>query len=134
MSFDLFVIFFGETEREGISRERVRKLFPIVEKESDSSRWSIRYDARNHSEVHPGNDAVTLKGLSVNRPCGELRLWRASHSILQMGQVFLCWPGGPPVVASDSVAAALPANVKESLGRAHIVKSGEEILELVRNT
>jgi hypothetical protein len=121
MDFEIFVQCVGNGERSRISRAIARSLFPIIEKDSELDYWSIRYDDKNpcHIGVTPvGSDIQFLSGLYVDRPCVDLRLWEGLLSILRMGSVVIYWPGGPPVVADQTVAADLPQDMIGEFRRA----------------
>ena len=97
----------------------VRSLFPVIEPESEPDRWRVRYDDLNHCDVSVSAipaDREFLNAVCVWRPCGDVRLWEAILQILGMGSVFIYWPGSPPIVADDEVAAGLPDEITTSLG------------------
>ena len=128
----------GPDESSGISREAVRSLFPIVEEKSETDYWPVRYEERDACElgVHPAPASAgkMLNGLSVNRPCADLRFWQGLLAVLQMGSVVMFWPGGPPVVADQSVVEFLPRDMIESIGPVQVVQTPQELLNLVRQS
>lgn len=133
MGFEVFLQCFGASEQSGISRAAVRSLFPIVEAESKPDYWSVHYDDTNscHISVKPvPSDTRMLKSLYVERPCGDLKLWEGLLAVLRMGSVVIFWPGGPPVVANDALAAGLP----KDMGPAKSVASAEQLLRLVQDS
>jgi hypothetical protein len=137
MGFEVYVRCFGESERTGISRAAVRSLFPVIEEESEPDHWRVRYDDDNSCNI--GVTAVTsekemLKFLFIDRPCGNLRLWEALISLLQMGSVVIFWPGGPPVVFDDVVASRLPNVTTDAIGPSRSVSSAEELRRLVQQS
>jgi hypothetical protein len=137
MSFEVYLQCFGESERSGLSRAAVRSLFPVIEEESESDYWRVRYNNENSCYIGVtavASDKGMLKSLYVDRPCGDLRLWQGLISVLQMGSVVIFWPGGPPVVADDAVDANLPKDVTDGLGRPISVRSAEELLRLVQES
>jgi hypothetical protein len=76
-----------------------------------------------------GDDDSLIHHLSVERPCGDRRLWDSLAAVLKLGSVVLYFPGGPsPLVAAESVIADLPPDMVESLGTPVRVGSGDEIL------
>ncbi len=134
MSFDVYLQCFEESERSGISIAAVRPLFPILEEESGPDYWRVRYNEQHSCNIGvavAGPDDEVLKSLHVARPCGDLRLWQALLSVLRMGFAVIYWPGGPPVVADEVVAAALPNDITDSLGEPRVVTSAEELLQLI---
>jgi hypothetical protein len=137
MSFEVYLQCFGETERSGISRAAVRALFPIIEQESKPDYWSIRYDEMN--SCHIGVTALPseremLNALYVARPCGDLRFWEGLLAVLRMGSVVIFWPGGPPVVADETVAANLPKEMTNAIGRPRTVHSAEKFFRLLQES
>ena len=137
MGFEVYLQCFGESERTGISRAAVRSLFPVIEEESERDYWRVRYDNKNLCEI--GVTAMTsdnemLKSFYVDRPCGDLRLWEGLLAVLRMGSVVIFWPGGPPVVALEAVAAHLPEDLIDSIGQPKLVSSAEELLGLLRES
>lgn len=137
MSFDLYLECFGEARTRGLPSAATRSLFPVIDAESQPNLWRVRYDAANSclislspSESRPDNWTF----LSVERLCGDLRLWEALFSILQMGPVLAYWPGGSPVVASQHLAASVSDPFIEGLGPAVTVTSASEFLRAVQNS
>ena len=137
MGFEVFLQCFGASEQSGISRAAVRSLFPIVEAESKPDYWRVRFDDLNtcHISVKPlPSDRAMLKSLCVERPCGDLRFWQSLLAILRMGSVVIFWPGGPPIVANDTLAANLPEGMASAMGPARTVASAEQLLRLVQDS
>ena len=134
MSFDVFVQCYGETEKLGLPRERVRALFPIVEEESGPDCWVVRYDDLNSSDIYVDAESEQFKGFMVNRPAGDIRFWQAQLTILRMGSVVMFWPGSRPLLAQKSDAEELPEDIVESLGEPVFVERAEEFLELLKAT
>ena len=66
----------------------------------------------------------------MDRPCAHPKLWDALASLLRMGHIVIFWPGGPPVVANDEIAAVLPNDVVDALGKPKSVQSGKELESL----
>jgi hypothetical protein len=133
MSFDVFVRCYGETEQRGLSRESIRALFPVDEKESDQERWVVRYDPQNWSDIYADPDNEKLTHFMIARPPGELRFWQALSTILQMGQVVIFWPGSPLIVGRSSVDS-VPKEMIEALGQPTVVDKAEEFFELLKLT
>jgi hypothetical protein len=138
MSFDVYLRCVGPDEQSGISRAAVRSLFPVVEEKSEKDNWRVRYDAQDECDVGvdpaPASPDEMLNGLSVNRPCGNLKFWQALLAVLRMGAVVIFWPGGPPVVADEAVVEFLPPSMIESIGPAQVVRTAEELLSLVQRS
>jgi len=135
IGFEDFLQCLKESEQTGISRAAVRSLFPIVEEDSEPDYCRVRYDDKN--SCHIGGTAVAsnkemLKSLFVERPHRDLRLWEGLIPVLRMGSVVIFWPGGPPVVANKTVAAKLPNDMTDAIGQPTTVRSGDDLLRLLR--
>jgi hypothetical protein len=137
MGFEVYVQCFGESERTGISKAAVRSLFPVVAEESEPDYWRVRYDDKNSCHigvVSLPSDRGMLKSFYLERPCADPRLWEAVVSVLRMGSVVMFWPGSPPVVSDDRVAASLPEDMTREIGAAKSVSNPEDIFRLLRET
>jgi hypothetical protein len=137
MGFEVFFHFCGEAGSVGIPREAVRSLFQVVDEESESDYWCIRYDEKNscHVGVSPlDSNAQMLNGLYVSRPCQDVRLWEGLLSILRMGTITMFWPGGPPIIVNEDTRAELPEDMIDSIGEPKVVHSATEILWLLKET
>lgn len=137
MGFEVYLECFGESERTGISRAAVRSLFPIVEAESFSDNWCVRYGADNECNFGVtaiATDDARLKSFYIDRPCGDALLWEGLLTVLHMGSVVMFWPGGPLVVADENVAARIPKEMSDGMGKPKFVSSVEQLLELFRET
>lgn len=134
MSFDVYLQCFAG-EPPGIPKAAVRALFPIVEDGSEPDYWSVRYDRANSCKIHVDpakSNPELITSLAVNRPCGDVRFWESVLAILRMGRVILYWPGGGPLVGSESAADELPREIAESLGQPLCVGSAQEIMDAIR--
>jgi hypothetical protein len=135
MSFDVYVQVFDKGKPAGVPRGSVRDAFGTAVSESEPGRWGVFYDAQNSCDIYLSVDAGTgmLRGLSVNRPCGDLRLWDALLSILKLGYVVLYFPGcKAPLVANFNVRQHLPHDLIEALGEPVVIGSGAEILREIQ--
>jgi hypothetical protein len=75
-----------------------------------------------------------VESLCVFRPCGDLRLWDALLAILRLGPLALYFPGDtPPLMASESAGEHLPADMVQAMGRPRVVRSGREIVEIIKH-
>lgn len=133
MSFDVFVQCYGKTEQSGLSRDRVRALFP-VEKESDPGCWTVRYGPTDWCDLYVGTEGDNLNHFMVSRPGSDRRLWYALLIVLQMGDVVMFWPGSPPMIANTEGAARLPKDMVRSLGEPLLITRTEQFLELLKIT
>jgi hypothetical protein len=134
VSFDVYLQVFENRESAGISRDSVRDAFGAVfVSEPELDRWEVQYDAQNTCDVYLSSHGTTmLEGLSINRPCGDLRLWDALASILALGNVVLYFPGcKAPLIADLNVRQHLPHDMIKALGEPIIAGRGAEILREV---
>ncbi len=131
MSFDIYVQSFRKGEFAGIPRQRVRSAFGAHLIETQTDFWHLRYDDANSCDLFltaHGTDPSALRGFTVHRPCGDLRLWDALASILSIENTVLYFPGGrAPLVAYDTVTQHLPADMVTALGRPVVVTTGREM-------
>ena len=136
MSFDVFVQTFRNGEFHGISRQRVRDAFGLYLTEPEPNFWQLRYDDANSCDLYLNahdSDASLVHGFTVNRPCGDHRLWDSLAFILTLSEVVIYFPGGrAPLVAHSGVAQHLPPNMVEALGQPIVVASGREILHEIQ--
>ncbi len=134
MSFDVFLQGFGEAKRIGVPREQVRRLFPIIERESEPGRWVVQYDDLNRSEIFVDRDQEPLDSLMVNRPSGDIRLWEALLTIMRMGSFVMFWPGSRPLVARGSTYGPLPHAMVEDFGEPVVIDRAEQFFDLLKST
>lgn len=137
MGFEVYLECFDENERTGIPRAAVRALFPIVDAESSIDFWRVRYDAKNSCDIGVtaiATDHDRLKSLYVDRPCEERLLWEGLLAVLRMGSMVMFWPGGPLVVADESVAARVPHALRESMGEPKLANTSEKLQKLVQES
>jgi hypothetical protein len=137
VSFEVYLQCFGESERSGISRAAARRLFPVVEEESEPDYWRIQYDPKNSCDIGVtalGSDQAMLVSLCIHRPCADLRLWEGLFAVLRMGSVVVLWPGSPAIVFGDTIGANLPKDMIGSIGPPRSVHSAAEILRLLRES
>jgi hypothetical protein len=135
MSFDLYFQPVTQGKPLAISRTQLRSLFPVVEKESEPDYWKIRYDSLNvcHIGIEPSTPASDLlSSFHVERPCGAPQFWEALFQVLDSGPIVLYFPGGPPIVASDEVAAALAKDAANSPGEPRRVHLAAELRKIIR--
>ena len=125
-----------EGESAGIPHDSVRDAFGAAfVAESGPERWKVFYDAQNSCDVYLSLDAGAgmVQGLSINRPCADLRLWDALASVLALGNVVLYFPGcKAPLIANFNARQHLPLDMIEALGEPIIAASGAEILREIQ--
>ena len=135
MSFELFLQCFDRGEPAGITRGKIRPLFPIVEAESEIDFWPVRYDDLNSCEISLdplSSDPSLVTAIAVRRPCGDLRLWEAVLEIMRLGHTVLYFPGhSPPLVTSLEVSDHLPPDLVQALGQPRLVATAQDILDAV---
>jgi hypothetical protein len=134
MSFEVFVQCFEGGEPAGMNRKALRALFPVVANASERNRWTVRYDHKNESEIYLAplkSKAAQVHGLTVSRPCADIRLWEALLAILKGQAAVLYFPGGGPLVADREACRQMPPDMVEALGRPKVVKTAKEILAAV---
>jgi len=132
MSFDIYLRCFQHGAPGGLSRDRVRALFPVDETESRRDHWVLRYDEHNTcsmSVVACASDTTLIESIAVSRPCKEIGLWNALLEVMRMAPIVLYFPGDrPPLVADASVCEHLPRDMIKALGSPRVVESGQDIV------
>jgi hypothetical protein len=121
----------------GSPADAVRAAFSNVTADSEPEYWHLSYDATNHCDVrvsHLEGNPGQISALTVHRPCGDERLWESLYSVLRLGSWVLYFPSKKPplVVANYSHAKHFPPSMIESLGPVCEVKSGPEIVAIIR--
>jgi hypothetical protein len=130
MSFEVFVQCFQNGEFAGLHRQCVRDIFGTCLIETEPNFWHLRYDDTNSCNLYltsHDSDPRMVSGITVNRPCGDERLWDALASILALGNVELYFPGGPLLVYRISVKQHLPQEMTDALGQPKVVANGSDI-------
>jgi hypothetical protein len=137
MSFDVFVRCYQNGEFAGLTRQRVREAFGNHLLETEANIWKLHYDDTNFCELYLTSyeaDTSMVQGFTVNRSCGDERLWDALASMLAIGNVVLYFPGGrAPLVGRSSTIQHLPPDMIAKLGQPKVVKRGSEILHEIRS-
>ena len=136
MSFDVWVSRFREGAPDEFSRTTVLKAFGSHITQLDATCWRVFYDEQNSCDVFAGgrsegSDLIT--GFTVNRPCGDQRLWDALISILRIPRMVLYFPGGRPLIADASTAEHLPADMIDAIGEPKCILLGEDIVHEIQN-
>jgi hypothetical protein len=135
VSFEVFLQCFDRGEPAGITRGKIRPLFPIVEAEADVDFWPVRYDDLNSCEISLdplSSDPSMVTAIAVRRACGDLRLWEALLEIMRLGHTVLYVPGDcPPLVTSPEVSDHLPSDMVQALGQPKLVATAQDILDAV---
>jgi len=138
VSFEVFLQCFDHGEPAGVSRAAIRSLFPVVESESEADYWSVRYGPGSwcHIGITPfAENASLVESLYVCRPCADIHLWDSLLAVMRLGSVVLYFPGGDaPLVATATAGDQLPAEMVEVLGRPRVVRTGQEIVEIIKHS
>jgi hypothetical protein len=133
MSFEAFVCYFQKGEVATVPSQHVREVFGAFLAEGGGYDWHLHYDDQNSCDLmltkDPG-DAGAIRGFTVMRPCGDVRLWDALAATLRFGNAALFFSSGAPLLVADSsVVQHLPEGMTEgSLGQPKCVTTGSEIL------
>jgi len=133
MSFDLYLQVFENGHASGVAPEIIRATFGqyLVEVEEDF--WQVQYEVDESSDLFlqtvPG-DASLIHSISIHRPCRDIRLWEAVWRLLKMSGTIFYFPGCSAPLARDPMAsAAMPIDMRQSLGDPVVVHSALEIFE-----
>jgi hypothetical protein len=139
MSFEVFVQCFDDQQPGGVPEEVVRAAFSNFAADSDPDDWHLWYDATNNCRVgvvrldgHP--DMISM--LTVHRPCSDSRLWESLYHVLQTNPWVLYFPAERPVLIMGDPAHIrhLPADMREEMGPVEVVRSGQEIVQIIRRS
>src|SRR5713101_7523405 len=135
MSFDVYIQCHEAGKPAGIPRAIIRRLFPVVEAESERDCWRVRYTDLHACTIYVGtlqSDVEMVHWICLDRPCGIMQFWDSVFEVMQLGNVVLYFPGcASPLIALESVGPHLPADMVESLGQPVCVQSGKEIVEII---
>jgi hypothetical protein len=138
MGFEVYVQCFDHGAPGGAPRAAIRALFPVSEAESEPDYWLVWYDEIEQCRFYISalkSDAALVECVCVDRPCGDMRLWDGLLEVMRMGPAALYFPGSaPPLVASEAAAAHLPPDMIESMGQPLVVRSGQEILDIIHKS
>jgi len=134
MSFEAFVCYFQDGEPATVSRQQVREAFGDFLAEAGGFDWHLHYDETNSCDViltKSPEDSSVVRGFTVMRPCGDIRLWEAVASALRLGNGALFFSSGAPLLIADTrVVQHLPEGMTEgSLGQPRCVTTGSEIMQ-----
>ena len=132
MSFEVFVQCFTNGERDGVPDLEIQKAFGSHLSVQDEKWWRAYYDELNSSDILVQRlpaDRRLVHFMSVQRPCGDPRLWDALVAILRLGHFVLYFPAKKPplLIPDESVARHQPKDMVESMGKLVPVRSGQDI-------
>lgn len=136
MGFSAYLQCFRDGKPAGLPRDMVAAQFPIGNS-SSTDLWQIKYDDENWCDIYVSPDrsnGAKIHGLTVDRPCGDLRLWNALYRVMCLGPVVFYFPGSNPLrVAHEATIAQLPADLLEAIGPPRLVSSGQELRQAVED-
>ena len=136
MSFEVFMQCFRGGQARGTSAATVRDVFSNFADDSEPNYWHLWYDNENGCRVRVTQREDEIQALTVHRPCADARLWDSIFRVLQLGPWVLYFPApNPPLLMADPEhAKQLPDGMLEALGPVRQVRSGIEILEIIRTS
>ena len=69
--------------------------------------------------------------ISVNRPTTNRSLWKGLFHLLKRGDAVFFYPSDPliPIVTNPRAIKLMPADMQESFGRPHVVRSVRELID-----
>ena len=136
MSFEVFMQCFTGGNASGVPATAVRDAFSNFADDSEPNCWHLWYDQANSCHVYVTRSDDLIEALTVDRPCGDGRLWDSIYRVLQLGSWVLYFPAPkPPLIMADPKhAEQLPPDMREVLGPVCHVRSGNEILEIIRSS
>jgi hypothetical protein len=137
MSFEVFIQCFTRGERDGIDVVDIQQAFGPQLRVGDQNWWKVVYDEQNGCDIlvtFLPPDRKLVHSLSVQRPCGDRRLWNALLETLKLGHAVLYFPSKKPplLVADESVSEHLPKDMVESMGAVTRARSAQDILDAIQ--
>jgi hypothetical protein len=119
----------------GVAADSVKQAFSNFAEDSEPDYWHLCYDPANSSRIHVSRFGNQIKGLTIDRPCADKRLWDSMYRVLKLGPWVLYFPApnGPLVMADPATAENLPESMRKAFGSIREVHSGREIVEVVRS-
>jgi hypothetical protein len=128
MSFDIFLDCFRNGESSSFPRELLEEAFgSLVEGTEGDDFWLLP----DGCTVDIDSDEDGVSGFSVNRPPGGPEFWQGMLSILQKTTSVLYWEVA--VVGQTATITELPPGMIEAFGTPTLVRSPDEITEIIRN-
>jgi hypothetical protein len=135
VSFDAYLQFFHGGAASGVSRHLIEESFAPRIAEKHSNLLRVRYGPCDECAVFLkplGDSDELIHFLTIERPCGDERLWQDVLSMLRLGNGVLYFPGGRPMMADIATAEHLPTAMLAALGEPVVVDGPVNILELIR--
>lgn len=91
--------------------EIVNQFIPFLKNVTHSG-FDIVYDVKNSSHVFIDTDTEFCSSFSINRPCGDERMFEALFNCLQLGN-FICYMDGEFFIITDPLTLQhLPEDMK----------------------
>ena len=139
MSFEVFMSCWRHEKPAGTPTEDIRAAFSSISSDSEPDYLRLRYDTTNNCDVHVGylaNDPGQISGLVIHQPCSDSRLWESLYKVLTLGpwSPYFPSPSPPLIVADAGNAMHFPVSMKDSLRPIRQVKSGKEIVDIIRQS
>jgi hypothetical protein len=99
----------------------------ITRSEAEHRYWQITYSERETCGIY-----VTEDGFSIDRPCGDARLWQTLFELLREHQLVLFWPDcSRPLVGRAATIPHLAQDFTGALGVPLVVTSAAEVLAAI---
>jgi hypothetical protein len=130
MSFTLFVSCFQDGEPASLALETLEAAFRpyITRSEAEHRYWQVTYSERETCGIY-----VTEDGFSIDRPCGDARLWQTLFELLREHPLVLFWPDcSRPLVGRAATIPHLAPDFTDALGVPLVVASAAEVLAAIR--
>jgi hypothetical protein len=136
MSFEICIQSFENGEPAGMPRALIREIFRGYLSESEPDYWQLSFGPRDSCALFlsPLNHATEqVHGITVERPCSDLLLWRGLIQLLANGQTVLYFPGcSGPLLIKPSAASHMPPGLLEALGEPIVVVDEADILRHIK--
>ena len=129
MSFDMFVMFFRNSEPRKVRRSEIARIFGgIVDTDDDSGSWNV---PNSHATLTVG-DRDEIECLGINRPpSDEHPFWPTLVTFLDQTHGVLFWPGGGQVVTDESAVPHLSREMEEIFGPPIVTRSVDRMLQAI---
>jgi hypothetical protein len=137
MGFEVFVQCFTQGERDGVAVTDIQRVFGPQLEAGENEWWKVVYDEQNSCDIlvdYLSSDKDFVHFISVQRPCGDRRLWEALFSVLEIGHCVLYFPADRPplLVANESMTEHLPPDMVDSMGAITRVNCAQDILDAIQ--
>jgi hypothetical protein len=131
MSFDLFVGCFRNGMIGQFRRQLLEKHFSRYVSVREPNCLTLDFGKGGTAYLYCGREDL-IEGFNINRPVSAPEFYDALFDIMSSESLALYVPGEcPPLVASATIAAQLPADMVETLGQPVVLGAGSEIQEWI---